>query len=210
MPFYVPICGKLTYDNFQENYHLRFIHPRSGVAAIGEGNRFGYPVRFGFHGSHRTQTIWVNPRPTVYPTQLVAFSKLAAFAAADGFVDSPQGKQYYALFPNFFMLGSSTQPFSHCVMPISANRSRGVIRFYWIGEDENASKRFAREYATMTALDVHAEDRAVIEAGQRGLSSGALEHIHFQSQEVLCRHLFACVDEMVQAYKAEPKAVVIA
>jgi hypothetical protein len=54
-----------------------------------------------------------------------------------------------------------------------------------------------------TALDVHSEDRAVIEAGQRGLSSGALEHIHFQSQEVLCRHFFHEVDQAVQAYQAE-------
>ena len=54
-----------------------------------------------------------------------------------------------------------------------------------------------------TALDIHAEDRAVIEAGQRGLNSGALTHIHFQSQEVLCRHLYKSVDEAVQAYKAE-------
>ena len=201
---------KLTYDNFQENYHLRFIHPRTGVAAIGEENRFGYPVRYGFHGPHRTQTIWINPRPTVYPTQGFAFGKLAAFAAADGFADSAQGKEYYALFPNFFMFGSPAQPFSHCVMPISATRSRGVIRIYWIGEDESATKRFAREYGLATTLDIHAEDRAVIEAGQRGLCSGALEHIHFQSQEVLCRHLFVAVDEMVQAYKAERNAVGIA
>jgi phenylpropionate dioxygenase-like ring-hydroxylating dioxygenase large terminal subunit len=193
---------KLTYDNFQENYHLRFVHPRSGVAAIGEENRFGYPVRFGFHGPHRTQTIWTNPTPTVYPTQLVAFAHMAAFAAADGFADGEQGKEYYAVFPNFFMFGSPIQPFSHCVMPISASRSRGVIRMYWIGEDDSAAKRFGREYAMATALDIHAEDRALIEAGQRGLSSGALEHIHFQEQEVLCRHLFANVDERVRAYQA--------
>jgi len=58
----------------------------------------------------------------------------------------------------------------------------------------------------MTALDIHAEDRAVIEAGQRGLSSGALEHINFQSQEVLCRHFFHTVHNMVESYKADRKA----
>jgi hypothetical protein len=49
---------------------------------------------------------------------------------------------------------------------------------------------------------VHAEDRAVLEAGQRGLSSGALQYIHFQSQEALCRHFFNVVDAAVQTYKA--------
>jgi hypothetical protein len=91
-------------------------------------------------------------------------------------------------------------------MPLGAGKSRGVIRLYWVGPDDSASKRFAREFQMATALDVHAEDRAVIEAGQRGLSSGALEHIHFMSQEVLCRHSFHAVNDMVEAYKAERKA----
>ena len=56
---------KLTYDNFQENYHLRFIHPRSGGAATGDDNPFGYPASVGFNGPHRTQQIWTNPQPAV-------------------------------------------------------------------------------------------------------------------------------------------------
>ena len=94
-------------------------------------------------------------------------------------------------------------PFSQCVVPITPNRSRGIIRMYWIGEDDCASRRFAREYAMATARDVHSEDRAVIEAGQQGLESGALSHIHFQSQEILCRHLYNEVDKRVQTYRAE-------
>ena len=64
---------KLTYDNFQENYHLRFIHPRSGAPAVGEDNPFGYPVKMGFHGPHRTQTIWTNPDPAPKPVQAQSF-----------------------------------------------------------------------------------------------------------------------------------------
>ena len=52
------------------------------------------------------------------------------------------------------------------------------------------------------AKDIHSEDVSVIEAGQRGLNSGALSHIHFQSQEILCRHLFHEVNDRVEAYKA--------
>lgn len=191
---------KLTYDNFQENYHLRFIHPRSGAAAVGEDNPFGYPTSYGFNGPHRSQRIWSNPSPQITPVQGIAFSKGAAFAAADGY-DPGKGKDYFALFPNFFLLGSPMQHFSHVVYPISATRSRGVIRLYWIGDDDSASKRFAREYAMATARDIHAEDRDVIEAGQRGLNSGALDYIHFQANEVLCRHLFDAVDRRVRAYQ---------
>lgn len=195
---------KLTYDNFQENYHIRFIHPRSiGEAAMSPVNPFAYANKFGFHGPHRTQSLWTNPdyRPPAVSAQ--AFGRLMALAASEGFANYDYEQEYYALFPNFFMLGSAIQPFSHCVMPIGPARSRGVIRLYWQGEDTSATQRFAREFALAAVRDIHSEDRAVIESGQRGLSSGALSHINFQTQEALCRHLFNEVDARVQAYRAD-------
>lgn len=48
----------------------------------------------------------------------------------------------------------------------------------------------------------------MIERGHKGLASGALRHIHFQSQESLCRHLFNEVERMVQAFRAERLEVV--
>ena len=193
---------KLTYDNFQENYHLRFIHARSGGGgAVGEENPFGYPIRYGFHGDHRTQEIWSNPSPVLSDTQKFAFGKLIPALMQKDALQHPFGRSYWATFPNLFMIGTPTQPFVHYVMPVSARKSRGVIRLYWVGEDTNASERFGREFSMTMARDVHSEDRRVIEAAQRGLNSGALEHIHLQSQEVLLRHLFTRVDEKVQAYK---------
>ncbi|TGD74773.1 aromatic ring-hydroxylating dioxygenase subunit alpha [Mangrovimicrobium sediminis] len=192
---------KLTYDNFQENYHLRFIHPRSGEMAGGPQNPFGYPERYAFHGPHRTQTIWSNPDARPLPFQLLAFTKVAQFAMQDQL--DMQIRDYFGVFPNLFVLGTATTHFSQSIMPIAENRTRSVIRLYWIGEDDCASRRFAREFNMTTALDIHSEDRAVIEAGHRGLASGALSHIHFQSQEVLCRHLFNEVDRRVQDYRAE-------
>jgi phenylpropionate dioxygenase-like ring-hydroxylating dioxygenase large terminal subunit len=195
---------KLTYDNFQENYHLRFIHPRSGGGgAVGEENPFGYPARIEFHGEHRTQEIWTNPQPTLSPTQQRAFGRLIPSLMRRGAMNHPFGRRYWAVFPNLFILGTPTQPFVHYVMPISARKSRGVIRIYWEGEDQNASERFGREFSMAMARDVHCEDRAVIEAGQRGLNSGALKHIHLQSQEVLLRHLMVNVQRKIDAYQAK-------
>lgn len=194
---------KLTYDNFQENYHLRFIHPRSGGAATGPNNPFGYPVRYGFHGQHRTQTIWSNvSAPPPPPAAMLAYAAAGRAAAVNG-LGLNDAKDYIALFPNFFLFGSPVQHFSHVIMPIDATRSRGVIRIYWIGEDSSASESFAREFLMATARDIHAEDRAVIEAGQKGLSSGALKHIHFQTQEVLCRHLYQQVAAAVERHQAQ-------
>jgi len=198
---------KLTYDNFQENYHLRFIHPQSSGPGCGGDNPFGYPTEYGFHGQHRTQTIWDNPEPfTPAPVQGISYMKIGMGLAKRGLLQEGMANNYYALFPNFFLFGAPGTHFSHTVFPIAADKSRGVIRLYWVGDDADASERYAREYAMATARDIHVEDRSVIERGQRGLQSGALKHIHLQTQESLIRHLFNEVDGMVQTYKAELEA----
>ncbi|MCW1430689.1 aromatic ring-hydroxylating oxygenase subunit alpha [Novosphingobium sp. JCM 18896] len=194
---------KLTYDNFQENYHLRFIHPRSGGAGIGGDNQFGYPASMGFDGPHRTQRIWSNPEPDLKPFQRAAAMRGIPALAEQGLLDLPYARDYLAFFPNLFVIGTPTQPFSHTVYPIAADRSRGVVRVYWVGEDRNASHRFAREYSLGQIRDIHCEDIAMIERGQSGLTSGALDHIHFQSMEALCRHLFNEVDRRVQDHARE-------
>ncbi len=194
---------KLTFDNFQENYHLRFIHPRSGGnGPTGPDNPFGYPTNIGFSGGpHRYQTVWTNPEFTPAEVQGMALMKQLEGAMAR---QLEFNMDYLVLFPNFFIFGMAIQHFSHVVYPVSATRSRGVVRLYWVGDDANASERFAREYAACTTLDIHSEDREVIEAGQRGISSGALSHIHFfQAQEVLLRHLYLQVDAAVSSYEAE-------
>jgi hypothetical protein len=123
--------------------------------------------------------------------------------AADGLLDQPYAQDYFALFPNFFMLCNPGSNFLHYVMPVSPEKSRGVIRLFWKGEDETAGVRFARELSLGSTRDVHSEDVGVIEAGQRGISSGAIQHIHFQEKEILCRHLIGVVMEEVEAYRAE-------
>jgi phenylpropionate dioxygenase-like ring-hydroxylating dioxygenase large terminal subunit len=198
---------KLIVDNFQENYHLRVVHARSaGGSGTGPENPFGYPVAFGFNGPHRRQTIWTNPAVKPAPVQGVGFAKMVECAAGDGLLDGPVNKDYFGIFPNLFVFSQPIMPQSHCIMPLSPDRSRGVVRLYWIGEDTNASRRFAREYAFASIREVHAEDRISIEANQRGLRSGALQHIHFQSQEVLCRHFYHAVQSAIDDFKSSTGA----
>jgi len=194
---------KMDYDNFQENYHLRFIHSRTAGAGCGKDNPFGYPSHFSLNGKHRTQTIWTDPDPEVKPTMLEGFMRGAPRLAADGILDNPFAREYFALFPNLFLFGSPGNHFLHTVFPLGPERSRGVIRLYWIGEDETASVRYAREFSMAMIRDIHSEDVAVVQAGQRGVSSGALQHLHFQEKEILCRHLVKVVEDMVEAYQAE-------
>ena len=127
----------------------------------------------------------------------------AELAAAESGAAGGAAKLDFKVFPNLFIIGQTGYFFTHCVMPVGPEKSRGVIRVYWVGQDGSASQRYAREYVMGTLRDVHSEDRGIICAGQRGLSSGAIKHIHFQTHESLCRHLYNTVNEMVEAYKAE-------
>lgn len=195
---------KIVYDNFQENYHLRFIHPRSGAGGTGDDNPFGYPTRYRFFGDHRGQTIWLNPEATPRgPVQMAGFISGAVSLAGRGLMDTPHGREYFGLFPTFFMLGNPLQNFSHVVYPLDAGTTRGVIRMYWVGEAKNATELFARQAGLTMMRDLHAEDIDVIEDGYAGLASGAIEHIHFQTQEALCRHLYNTVVDKVRAYQDE-------
>ena len=194
---------KLYMDNFQENYHLRFIHPNTGAAALGAANPLGYPSGYAFHGPHRQQTLWRNPdMPIPPPVQAFAMGQASRLAAAED-AGTPRGKVDMKLFPNLFVIGQASYVFTHCVQPLSHNRTRGWIRQYGIGDDDSASQRFAREYVLGMIRDVHAEDRGVIQRGQIGLQSGALQHIHFQQHEVLCRHLNVQLRERIAAWRAE-------
>ena len=197
---------KITYDNFQENYHLRFVHGLTGIATVHKDNQYGYPTNYGFNGLHRTQTIWSNPEPLIKPVQGYNFGMAYKLGMEQGIIGGPNDRTYFAIFPSFFIIGTPTIHFSHQVYPISATKSRGVFRVYWVGEDRNATERYVREYSLASIRDVHTEDVNIITRAQKGLNSGALKNIHFMSMEGLCRHLYQQVCAQIEAYKEECKA----
>jgi len=190
---------KLNFDNFQENYHLRFIHPRTGAAIVTPEHPFGYPIAYGFCGPHRSQTLWQNPSPPpMPPVQREALTRAFKLAQQDGF-DSP--KVDFKLFPCLHLVGQATYFFSHTMMPLDVEHTRGTIRYYWVGPNDSASRLFTREYSMMAIRDVHAEDRGIIEAGQRGIRS--IDRINFQDHEILLRHLYETVRQKIEDYKRE-------
>ena len=192
---------KTSFDNYQENYHLRVVHPRTGEPVLGPENPFGYPTHYGFCGPHRSQTLWKNPSPPpIPPIQLMTAMRGAALAQKDGLAFP---KSDFKLFPNLHVVGLPPNQFSHTHMPLGPTRTRGQVRMYWTSKADSASRQFARELASMSVRDVLAEDRVAIESCQRGLSSGAIDKFHFQDHEVLLRHLYQEVEARVQAYVAE-------
>jgi len=182
---------KLVYDNFQETYHLRFIHPRSiGTSTSPAGNFFGYADTFATFGPHRTMLLPVNPEFEPAPTAARGFGKVIQSAMERGTELGPWNRYYFCMFPDNYLLLSQANPFVHSIMPISETRTRGTVRLYWNGEDASASERFAREFAMAATRDIHSEDVSVIEACQKGILSRAIDRVHFQQHELFCHYLY--------------------
>lgn len=198
---------KVTFDNFQENYHLRFVHRRTnGAPALdSKPNPFHYPVAYDVFGPHRMDTSPGGgiPEPETKPLASLLLGKLGEQVMLDGLTGGPHDQDYFIFYPNLYVFGNPTMHFTHMVMPLAAGKSRGVFRFYWIGDDRTAQERISRELALAFAREIHVEDCETIASAQRGIESGALQHVNFQEQEVLCRHLLASVQKQVADHLAE-------
>ncbi|MBU6267284.1 MAG: aromatic ring-hydroxylating dioxygenase subunit alpha [Sphingomonadales bacterium] len=198
---------KVTFDNFQENYHLRFVHRRTNGAPPLDStpNPYNYPECYYLFGPHRMNTSPGGAPPDDKPKPLAFYllGKLAEQVKADGQAGGPHERDYFIFFPNLYLFGNPRMHFTHVVMPISANRSRGVFRFYWTGEDRTATEQLVREFSMAFAREIHTEDVEPLIAAQKGLDSGALEHVHFQRQEVMCRHLYEATVAAVRDWQAE-------
>jgi phenylpropionate dioxygenase-like ring-hydroxylating dioxygenase large terminal subunit len=201
----IPANWKTNYDNFQENYHLRFIHPQACDQAAGPENPFGYPTHYGFSGPHRSQRLWKNPAPPP-PADIVmqVYGRGARLAQADG-LDFP--KMDFKLFPALHIVALPPgQQWTHTHYPLGPDRTRGVIRMYWTKRPDSASRLFYEEAAAMSLRDLLSQDRHAVEAAQAGLSSGAVDQIHFQDHEMLLRHQYETVQAIVAEYLAEQEA----
>lgn len=191
---------KTNFDNFQENYHLRFVHPRTGEQALGAENPLGYPTHYGFLGPHRSQQLWKNPAPPPIPDGLkLGYRKVGELARAEG-LDFP--KTDFKLFPCFHMVALPPyQNYTHTMYPLGPGRTRGQVRMYWTAPPSDAWAAFSREFAATAIRDVLSEDRDAVEASQQGLA--AIDQVHFQDHEVLLRHLYMEVDKRVRAHAGE-------
>ncbi|MEY4721409.1 MAG: hypothetical protein RIQ46_1134 [Pseudomonadota bacterium] len=193
---------KTNFDNFQENYHLRFIHPASYWPTAGPDNPFGYASHYGFSGPHRGQILQPNPTPPRPASiHVQGFTPAADLMRKDG-VNFP--KTDMKLFPAIHTVAlPPLQHFTQTMYPLGPNRTRCVIRMYWTSKLDCASRAFFEEVASTTLCDVLTEDRRSVEASQRGMESGAIKHIHFQKHEVMLRHMYGEVQARVAAYLAE-------
>jgi phenylpropionate dioxygenase-like ring-hydroxylating dioxygenase large terminal subunit len=204
---------KTTINNFQEIYHGRFVHPKSiGERSQGPENPFGFPAYHVFteDGLHGCMKLWANPEYTPHPVEALAGGIVGRDNAARGHVYNGELGDFITVFPSMTVLAFARRFFTQTVWPLGAGRTRSVVRVYCEGKDTSASLRFAREYGMAATLDIHSEDRDIIEAAHRGLRSGAIKEVNFHAHEVMLRYHLAAVDRQVTAFKqqqAEPAGV---
>jgi phenylpropionate dioxygenase-like ring-hydroxylating dioxygenase large terminal subunit len=189
---------KTAFFNFQETYHVRWVHaPSAGGRATSPDNPYGYASNYRFVGRHSINTI----RPPADP--LLSDVQVQAYAAADRPPGGPGERCWdmFYLYPNLYLVPlNGSSPFTMQFWPMGPDRTRLVVRLYVPGPNTSASSLFNREYSSAYLMDVHVEDFEVLEANHRGLKSGALSHINLQVHEAVCRHFHNVVTGDVAAY----------
>jgi phenylpropionate dioxygenase-like ring-hydroxylating dioxygenase large terminal subunit len=201
----IPVNWKCIVDNFQETYHLSFVHAVSvGDRSVGPGNPLGHPLGFELYGPHRMMGIWGNlqHKPAAVESFAIQNGGVISQGATDiAKRDSSRHPNWqmdvHGIFPNVIIDVTPSFFLTHEVMPITPSRTRWSTCVYF-PPALNAAQRVSQEYSVAAYRDTTAEDLAVLSTQQEGMLSGAKKAFHFQANEVLCRHLAASVDRYIK------------
>ena len=202
---------KIAYDNFQDTYHLRFVHPNSLAGRVtGPANPFGYPGSLDFYGPHRRMALWGNLEHRPPPVEAIAFkhggllnqpiAKPTDLSTNDGRARDPhESLVVHGIFPNQFINVGIGTYFTHQFWPLTPDRTLCEARIY-VPKARTAGQRISQEYSISASRDIWAEDWQLVEATHRGVKTGARSTMHYQAQEAVCRHHYLSVDGYVTRY----------
>jgi len=197
---------KIIMDGFQEAYHEVSVHKATSPDLhTWANNPFGRHSFFRPHGLHRVITMGVNPgyKPTLTAALVGELLKNVTANAAEK--DNPglnPGRinnfhfDANGIFPNTLIIAFVGACAVMEFIPIAEGKSTLSVKFY---ADKNLSwsERIAWEYPVIFFREAVLEDLVILEATQRGLSSGALKHIVFSDGEIGARHLIHSVLSIV-------------
>ncbi|MET0984256.1 MAG: aromatic ring-hydroxylating dioxygenase subunit alpha [Steroidobacteraceae bacterium] len=201
----IPVNWKCIIDNFQETYHLSFVHSISvGDRSVGPGNPLGHPLGFELFGPHRMMGIWGNldHKPAAVESFAIQNGGVISqgatdFAKRDASRHPNWQMDVHGIFPNVLIDVTPSFFLTHEVMPLTASLTRWTTAVYF-PPAKTAGQRISQEYSVAAYRDTAAEDLAVLRTQQESMLSGAKRAFHFQANEVLCRHLGASVDQYVR------------
>jgi phenylpropionate dioxygenase-like ring-hydroxylating dioxygenase large terminal subunit len=190
-----------------EGWHLPYLHPNTLARAVPkEAFTFRHAAleRLGRHA------VLASPPPGSFsPSPVGAVANKFGTDTMQGFSrdHSSEGPQkgpkwrgafdFWYIYPNFMVGLLSGTYFTFSMWPLAVDRAIWEIKGYY-PPVTNAGELFAREYSKVNLRDPLREDSFTHEKIQMMLQSGAKKVIHFQDEELVCRHLHEVVDAEVR------------
>lgn len=188
-----------------EGWHLPYLHEKTLARAVKiDGNQYRHTA-IELHGLHG---VLGSPPPDSFtppPTALLASRFGTGTVQAFGTKVENAGEGYrfrgsfdfWHIFPNFFVGLLNGLFFTFNIWPVAVDRSVWEIKGYY-PPVRTAGELFAREYSKIGLRDPMMEDCFTHELICAQLKSGAKNHIFFQDEEMLARHLSNGVDRCVR------------
>lgn len=188
-----------------EGWHLPYLHDKTLARAVKvEGNQYRH-AGIELHGLHGVLGSPPSENFTPSPVAQLASQFGTGTVQAFGSNLETEGEAYrfrgsfdfWHIFPNFFVGLLNGLYFTFNIWPVAADRSVWEIKGYY-PPVRTAGELFAREYSKVGLRDPMMEDYYTHELICAQLKSGAKQHIHFQDEELLARHLGNGVDLCVR------------
>ncbi len=210
---------KLIADAFAEPYHVPSLHPATLAPGFAhpEQNKFARPLSAMTHGIHRHFSAYGNPDYVPSETSKVerlvyiqqtggvlggdaaeAAKELAAHPAINPTKDRSWSADVTWIFPNFNIDYSTGGFWTHEFWPVAYDRTHWTLRVF-IPKTTSVRHRLQLEHYACRWAEVVQEDVTNCERIQKGLESGAKDHMILQDAEMLIRHNLHVLDKWVKA-----------
>ncbi|MCG2634149.1 MAG: aromatic ring-hydroxylating dioxygenase subunit alpha [Gammaproteobacteria bacterium] len=205
----VKVNWKVIIDAFQESYHAAFVHrTTAGDALAAKDDPYMHCNSFRlYEGGHRSTSCPVNLDHQPWTTEALA-ARLAPsiWVVGDKYTwkgANPEGHDSFlfdinVLFPNFFIDVANGWCFTYNFWPVSVDETHYEVS-YFMTPPTNAGEKISKEYSKVQFRDLLREDLSTVEACQAAMMSGALETMILSDQELLVRHQYKVVDDIVNS-----------
>ena len=200
------MCGwKPVINAFAESYHAPILHRHSlGTSTSSAHNPFAHPLLLEVFKHHRRFSIFANPQHQPRPAETFGQHHYDANADPNKLPPgvNPGRLREWAfdvlfIFPNWLVMTGSNFYLTLNFMPISWERTAIEMNVYF-QQPRTAAEKIAQELQRTLLRDIAREDYNTLEATHSMLKSRVMTHIQLSEQEILLRHLYEVVDEMVR------------
>lgn len=195
---------KVVIDAFQEAYHAVFLHGRS-IPDCAENPEYALPTSVRVYGSHRSLSVWANPKHVPTPAEALAWKYGLSFTPGE-LIDvpgiNPDGDDNWwfdinVVFPSFFCDVGPGWYFTYNFRPVAVDQTYWVMKIYQL-DARRPSERVAQEHTKCLLRDIVYEDLSTLEETQQALASGAVQDLVVSyDMEIAVRHQHHAVMQWV-------------